>query len=203
MNGRPLRFCVPALVRAAALALLTLACCGLSGCTYVMWSDASWWPIAREQYETIDRAVVDAEDVLFVRMARSHGGPQVWAIYLTSAPTHHPGQSVLVADLPAKGTEPVPVVDAATMDAKSAPWVSSGLDRSCLRIGLQDHRYLFISSSPQAMRVELPDPPIAWGSANATGHVLATPFAVVLDVVLIPAYVVLVGLMLTGVVETH
>ncbi len=49
----------------------------------------------------------------------------------------------------------------------------------------------------------LPLLPVNWASPNAVGHIVATPVAVACDVVLLPVYGLLLGLVAVGVVHTH
>jgi len=63
--------------------------------------------------------------------------------------------------------------------------------------------FVFRSAVGKWSRLHLPLLPIRWGSLNAIGHVAATPACVVVDVVLSPVYLVMIGLEAAGMVRTH
>lgn len=63
--------------------------------------------------------------------------------------------------------------------------------------------YVFRTTWGGSWKLQLPLPPIRWGSLNAIGHVAATPVCVVVDVVLSPVYLLGLVLLETGVIHGH
>jgi hypothetical protein len=192
-----------------------LALALLPSCTIYMWSeDEGWWLISREEYEHIDAAALDAGGTLYLRIARAHASPQLWTACLTAAGSdkYHTVDARLVADVP------LPQSTANVRVLSGEPGTDTLFGTVTKQGILVDADYLVFLSGHRAdvcvvvidarlpeteRRFRLPDPDIAWLTPNAMGHVVLTPVAVVFDVACLPIYVVVGGLMLTGVMHTH
>jgi len=186
--------CKSGRVTVAALLMTTVL---LQGCTLNMWKSDGWcwWPIARKTDTRIEAAAIDSNHVLSVRVARNHAESEIWAFDISSTSTDAWIEPALATDIPAASVEPVRIMtEDEVEEVRLRRGGVSASGQAGLRVGLRMEGMRGVVTICDrrlpngVVSSTLPFPPIAWGTPNAIGHVIATPVVAAVDIVLLPVY---------------
>lgn len=198
-----------------AIACACLCFCSSSCLTSELWAnDTSVWPLARDVPARIEAAYVDDASQVHI-LVQTEDARFAYAVPMPRQPfqvTWIGREQIEAVDDAAATTWARPTTIPLAIVPKDKQEVGRAFAAgSKLVLTLEPHRhtvingeldiYFIADAGPE--RHYLPLLSVRWLSLNAAGHIAATPLCVAADIVLLPVYVVYLGLAAAGLVKTH